>query len=82
MVAAAQPSATQREKTLNTIHAVRINRFAMQRGTAEIFLGIGLIIMGILALKLTDLNYWWGLIALGAAVGSHGGISVSQRARA
>ena len=54
----------------------------MQRGSAAIFLGLGLIILGILALKLTDQNYWWGLIALGAAVGCVGGISVSQRARA
>jgi hypothetical protein len=54
----------------------------MQRGTAEIFLGLGLIILGILALKLTDQNYWWALIALGAVAGSHGAISISQRARA
>jgi hypothetical protein len=54
----------------------------MQRGSAAIFLGLGLINLGILALKLTDLNYWWALIALGAVVGSLGGISVSQRARA
>jgi hypothetical protein len=53
----------------------------MQRGTAEIFLGLGLIIIGFLALKLTDHNYWWASIALGAIVGSKGGISVSQRAR-
>lgn len=53
----------------------------MQRGTAEIFLGIGLILLGIFALKLTDQNYWWAAIALGAAVGSKGGISVSQKAR-
>jgi hypothetical protein len=53
----------------------------MQRGSAEIFLGIGLIILGILALKLTDQNYWWTAIALGAVVGSKGGISISQRAR-
>ena len=53
----------------------------MQRGTAEVFLGLGLIILGILALKLTDQNYWWALIALGAIVGSKGGIAVSQRAR-
>ncbi len=53
----------------------------MQRGSAEIFLGIGLIIVGILGLKLTDMNLFWALIALGAAVGSKGGISVSQRAR-
>jgi hypothetical protein len=53
----------------------------MQRGTAEIFLGLGLIVLGFLMLKLTDYNYWWGSIALGAVVGSKGGISVSQRAR-
>lgn len=53
----------------------------MQRGTAEIFLGIGLILLGILALKLTDQNFWWGAIALGAVAGSKGGISISQRAR-
>ncbi len=53
----------------------------MQRGTAEIFLGIGLILLGILGLKLTDLNYWWAAIALGAVIGSHGGVSISQRAR-
>jgi hypothetical protein len=57
------------------------NQGRMQRGSAAIFLGIGLIIIGILALKLTDHNYWWALIALGAAVGSHGGISVSRHAR-
>ena len=54
----------------------------MQRGTAEIFLGITLILIGVLALKLTDRNLWWGLIALGSAIGSHGGIAVSKRARA
>ncbi|MBN9164529.1 MAG: hypothetical protein J0I07_26435 [Myxococcales bacterium] len=53
----------------------------MQRGTAEIFLGIGLIILGILALKLTDLNYWWLAITLGSMVGAKGGISLAQRAR-
>jgi hypothetical protein len=53
----------------------------MQRGSAEIFLGLGLLILGILALKLTDLNLFWLVIALGVAVGCHGGISVSQRAR-
>ncbi len=46
-----------------------------------IFLGIGLIVIGILGLKMTDVNLWWLSIALGAAVGSVGGISVSQRAR-
>ncbi|HVJ90300.1 MAG TPA: hypothetical protein VM580_10890 [Labilithrix sp.] len=53
----------------------------MQRGSAEIFLAIALIIVGVLALKLTDQNYWWAAIALGGIIGSKGGISVSQRAR-
>lgn len=53
----------------------------MQRGSAEIFLALGLIIIGILGLKLTDMNLFWVCIAVGAAVGCHGGISVSQRAR-
>lgn len=53
----------------------------MQRGTAEIFLALGLILIGILGLKLTDMNLFWAFIAFGAAVGCHGGISVSQRAR-
>lgn len=54
----------------------------MQKGTAEIFLGLGLIIVGILALKMTDRALFWALIALGAVIGCHGGIAVSQRARA
>lgn len=53
----------------------------MQRGSAEIFLGLGLIILGILGMKLTDLNLFWAAIVLGAAVGCHGGIAISQRAR-
>lgn len=54
---------------------------AMQRGTVFLFLGIFSILAGVLALKLTDRNVFWALIALGAAIGSHGGISISQRAR-
>ena len=53
----------------------------MQRGTALIVLGLGLIVMGILALKLTDRNLFWALIAAGAATASRGGISISQRTR-
>jgi len=53
----------------------------MQRGTAEIFLALGLVLIGILGLKLTDMNLFWAVIALGAVVSCHGGISVSQRAR-
>jgi hypothetical protein len=53
----------------------------MQRGTALMAFGVLLIIMGILALKLTDRNLFWGLIALGAGIGASGGVQVSQRAR-
>ena len=54
----------------------------MQKGTAAIFLGLGLILVGVLALKMTDRALFWAVIALGAVIGCHGGIAVSQRARA
>lgn len=54
----------------------------MQRGSAMIFLGLALILIGILALKITDINLCWAFIAAGAAIGSKGGIEVSQRAQA
>ena len=54
----------------------------MQRGTAQIFLGIGMILLGIMCLKITDLNFWWAAIALGAALGVSGGVQLSQRSRA
>lgn len=53
----------------------------MQRGSAEIFLALGMIIVGILALKITDHNYWWALMATGAALGCKGGISIAERSR-
>jgi len=53
----------------------------MQRGSAEIFLALGLILIGVFGLKLMDMNLFWAVIALGAAIGCHGGISISQRAR-
>ena len=53
----------------------------MQRGSAEIFLALGLILIGIMGLKLTDMTLFWACVAVGAAVGCHGGISISQRAR-
>jgi hypothetical protein len=53
----------------------------MQRGTALIFLAIFTILTGVLALMLTDIKMCWAIIALGAVIGSSGGISISQRAR-
>jgi hypothetical protein len=51
----------------------------MQRGSAEIFLALGLILIGVLGLKLTDMDLFWLAIAAGGAIGCHGGISVSLR---
>ncbi len=53
----------------------------MQRGTALIFLAIFTILTGVLALMLTDIKACWAIIALGAVIGSTGGISIAQRAR-
>lgn len=53
----------------------------MQRGTALVFFGMALIVMGVVALKLTDQSLWWAVIAAGAATGCYGGISISQRAQ-
>lgn len=53
----------------------------MQRGSVEVFLGLGILILSILGLKLTDHNFFWAGIALAAAIGCHGAISISQRAR-
>jgi hypothetical protein len=50
----------------------------MQRGSIEIFLGMFLILGGIFAIKLTDMNFYWALIVLGAFIGCKGGISVSR----
>ncbi len=54
----------------------------MQKGSLFIVLGLATLIAGVLALKLTDLNYFWALIALGAVVGVSGGIRNSLSARA
>ncbi len=53
----------------------------MQRATPLIFAGIAMIFAGVFALKWTGLNYWWALVALGAAVGCTGGIKISQNVR-
>ena len=53
----------------------------MQRGSLLMVFGLALILAGVLGLKLTDLNLFWAAVAAGAAIGSFGGIQVSQRAR-
>jgi hypothetical protein len=52
----------------------------MHRGSVQIFLGMFLILAGIVMIKMTDQNMWWALIVLGAIVGSKGGIEVSRLA--
>lgn len=54
----------------------------MQRGTAFIVFGVLAILFGIVQLKLTGQDYWWVAITIGAVLGSYGGISISQSARA
>jgi TctA family transporter len=54
----------------------------MQRGSAEIFLAIGILVVGLLGLKMTDLDYFWAAIVVAMILGCHGAISVSERARA
>jgi uncharacterized membrane protein YqgA involved in biofilm formation len=53
----------------------------MQRGSMLLAFGFATLVAGVLALKLTDLNMFWLVIAAGAIIGSYGGISVSKRAR-
>jgi hypothetical protein len=53
----------------------------MQRGSLLLAFGLALLLAGVLALKLTDLNIYWAVIAAGAGVGSFGGISIAKRAR-
>jgi len=53
----------------------------MQRGSLLMVFGLALLISGVIAIKLTDLNLCWAAIAAGAIIGSYGGIQVSKRAR-
>lgn len=50
------------------------------RDTLQIIAAVFGIFAGILLLKITDLNLWWGLIFLSAAVGCHGGVGLSRLA--
>ena len=49
----------------------------MQKGSLLIFAGLPLIVGGVFMLKITGLNIWWAMVALGAIVGVIGGIQVS-----
>ena len=50
----------------------------IQAGTLQLFVGLHMILAGVLLLKLTHQDYWWAVTALGAALGARGGIAVSR----
>lgn len=43
-----------------------------------IFAGLPLILGGVVMLKVTGLDFWWVAVALGAAIGTTGGIQISE----
>jgi hypothetical protein len=49
----------------------------LQKGTVQIFIGLHLLLAGVLLILLTHEDYWWALVALAAAVGCSGGFKVS-----
>jgi hypothetical protein len=53
----------------------------MQKGTLLIFAALPLILGGVVLLKVTGLTFWWAAVALGAAIGTTGGIQVSQNVK-
>jgi hypothetical protein len=50
----------------------------LQKGSAQVFVGLGMVVAGILALKITAQNYWWALFLAGIAIAAKGGIDVSR----
>jgi hypothetical protein len=50
----------------------------MQKGSLFIFVGLPTILFGVIMLKVTGLDFWWLAVAIGAAVGTSGGIQLSQ----
>jgi hypothetical protein len=51
---------------------------ALQKGTVLLFLGLHLILGGVVGLLLTHVDLFWALIALGAAVGCMGSFKLSD----
>jgi quinol-cytochrome oxidoreductase complex cytochrome b subunit len=50
----------------------------IQNGTLHIFAGLHVILAGVLLMKMTHMDLFWGVIALGAVVAIRGAIAVSQ----
>jgi hypothetical protein len=50
----------------------------MQKGSLFIFAALPLIVGGVVMLKVSGLSFWWASVALGAVLGTSGGIQVSQ----
>jgi hypothetical protein len=53
----------------------------LQKGTIQLFLGLHLLLAGVVLLLLTHEDYWWALLAFGAFVGCGGGFKVSAPER-
>ena len=49
----------------------------LQKGTFQIFVGLHLLLAGIILLKVTHQEYWWALMVLGVGVAGRGAILVS-----
>ncbi len=51
---------------------------ALQKGTVQIFIGLLLLLLGVIGALITHVDYFWAAIALGAAVGCMGAFKVSD----
>jgi hypothetical protein len=50
----------------------------IQKGTFHIFAGLHVILAGVLLMKMTHMDLFWAVTALGAIVAGRGAIAVSQ----
>ncbi len=51
---------------------------ALQKGTVQLFIGLHVLLAGILGLLLTHEDLAWAVVALGAAIGCAGGFKLSD----
>ncbi len=51
---------------------------ALQKGTVQLFIGLHLLLAGVIGLLLTHEDFLWALVALGAAVACIGSFKLSD----